>query len=462
MDYFILKKVVFLCIIAFGFSAVSTAQETADTKRAQAKIFGGRSQYRTWSVGFNVGALSPSTILTGKGDYNGPKMNLGYDLSLRKQLGHAFALEAGLLKGKLSAENENLAGLSQNSNQGFSSELGWSASLMGVINVATVDFLKKANQVNFLVKFGYGHAAYAYSYTDEHVQTFDTKGTYGKDGDETYLKKGFLPLGMGAKFKVSDRINFNLGYNMYFLKADDLDGKVTASNNDKWSYLHGGLDFSLGKLAKSNLEWVNPLVLMYDELKDPSLRQELDALKNRLNTLETADLLKDTDGDGVADKLDKCLDTEVGLKVDGSGCPLDSDADGIPDSKDSCPTEKGTAALNGCPDRIAHTRQTVQFDFNSDVLKTTDYEFLDKLSVTLRTETDAQIAINGHSSEEGTAEYNMQLSEDRAKAVKSYLVNSGVSASKITIKGFGETQPVASNATEEGRQQNRRVEIVRR
>jgi OOP family OmpA-OmpF porin len=172
--------------------------------------------------------------------------------------------------------------------------------------------------------------------------------------------------------------------------------------------------------------------------------------------------LKDTDGDGVADKLDKCLDTEVGLKVDGSGCPLDSDADGIPDSKDSCPTEKGTIALNGCPDVILDIHQIVQFDFNSDVLKTTDYAFLDQLSATLRVETDTQIEINGHSSEEGSTEYNMQLSEDRAKAVKSYLVNSGVSASKITIKGFGETRPVASNATEEGRQQNRRVEIVRR
>lgn len=460
MNYFTLKKIVFLCIfIAFGFSEVATAQEKADVKKSPAKIFGGRGQYRTWSVGFNVGAFSPGTILTGRGDYNGPEMNLGYDLSLRKQLGHAFALEANLLKGKLSANNENSAGTTQNSNQNFSSEIGWAASLMGVINVATVDFLRKKNQINFLVKFGYGHAAYAYSYTDEHVQTFDSKGTYGKDGDETYLKKGFIPVGLGAKFKVSDRINFNIGYNMNFLKADDLDGKVTASNNDKWSYLHGGLDFSLGKSAKSNLEWVNPLVLMYDELKDPSLREELDALKNRLTTLETSDLLKDTDGDGVADKLDKCANTEAGVKVDGSGCTLDVDADGVPDSKDSCPTEKGTAELNGCPDRVADTRQTVHFDFNSDVLKTTDYEFLDQLSVTLRTET--QIEINGHSSEEGTAEYNMQLSEDRAKAVKAYLVNSGVSASKITIKGFGETRPVASNETEEGRQQNRRVEIVR-
>ena len=190
------------------------------------------------------------------------------------------------------------------------------------------------------------------------------------------------------------------------------------------------------------------------------MKKELEALKGRVATLEAADLLKDSDGDGVADKLDKCPGTEAGIKVDGSGCPMDVDADGVPDSKDSCPTEKGTAEFNGCPG-TATSANAIQFEFNSSVLKTSAYPTLDQLSTDLKNGAIGKVQLDGHASEEGTTEYNMQLSKDRANSVKTYLVNSGVSATKIVTKGYGETRPVASNATEEGRQLNRRVEISR-
>jgi OOP family OmpA-OmpF porin len=253
-----------------------------------------------------------------------------------------------------------------------------------------------------------------------------------------------------------------LGYNIYFYDGDGLDGTIAGvTQNDKFGYLYTGLEFSLGAKTKPNLDWVNPIALMYDELKDPSLRKELDALKQRVSTLEAADLLKDSDGDGVADKLDKCPNTEAGVKVDGGGCPLDTDNDGVPDSKDSCPTEKGTAEFNGCPGSPSSTANAIQFEFNSSVLKTSSYPVLDQLSNDLRSKVILKVELGGHASEEGTPDYNLQLSKDRANAVKTYLVNSGVAASKIVTKGFGETRPVASNTTEEGRQLNRRVEIVK-
>ena len=83
------------------------------------------------------------------------------------------------------------------------------------------------------------------------------------------------------------------------------------------------------------------------------------------------------------------------------------------------------------------------------------------MSNDLRSKVVLKVELGGHASEEGDTDYNLQLSKDRANAVKTYLVNCGVAASKIITKGFGETRPVASNTTEEGRQLNRRVEIVK-
>lgn len=323
---------------------------------------------------------------------------------------------------------------------------------MGVIKLLNVDFLKREKNLNLLLKAGYGWTG-----TKSVVITNTNTSVASKAP-----RQSFVPIGVSTKFKVSNAVNFDLGYNVYFHDGDGLDGTIAGiTQNDKFGYLYTGLEFSLGAKTKPNLDWVNPIALMYDELKDPALRKEVEFLKQRVSTLEAADLLKDSDGDGVADKLDKCPNTEAGIKVDGAGCPLDTDNDGVPDSKDSCPTEKGTAEFNGCPGSPVSSANAIQFEFNSSVLKTSSYPVLDQLSNDLRSKVILKVELGGHASEEGTTDYNLQLSKDRANAVKTYLVNSSVPASKIVTKGFGETRPVASNTTEEGRQLNRRVEIVR-
>ena len=103
--------------------------------------------------------------------------------------------------------------------------------------------------------------------------------------------------------------------------------------------------------------------------------------------------------------------------------------------------------------------ERIGFDFNSSVLKTESYPTLDKLSSVLR-ENGGKVTVNGYASSEGTAAYNMKLSKDRANSVKTYLVNSGVNASQVTARGYGEANPIASNDTEEGRAMNRRVYAV--
>ncbi|MDR6785381.1 outer membrane protein OmpA-like peptidoglycan-associated protein [Pedobacter africanus] len=101
----------------------------------------------------------------------------------------------------------------------------------------------------------------------------------------------------------------------------------------------------------------------------------------------------------------------------------------------------------------------VYFEFDSGVLKTESFAVLDKIAAEMKKDASVRFILNGHSSVEGSAEHNMSLSVDRANSVKSYLVNAGVNAANLSIKGFGATVPAASNDDEAGRIQNRRVEF---
>jgi OOP family OmpA-OmpF porin len=103
----------------------------------------------------------------------------------------------------------------------------------------------------------------------------------------------------------------------------------------------------------------------------------------------------------------------------------------------------------------------VQFEFNSGVLKTASFETLDRVARELKKDPAAKFVLNGYSSVEGTAAHNMSLSVDRANSVKSYLVNAGINAANLSIKGFGTANPIASNDDEAGRAKNRRVEFKR-
>lgn len=104
--------------------------------------------------------------------------------------------------------------------------------------------------------------------------------------------------------------------------------------------------------------------------------------------------------------------------------------------------------------------RNIQFEFDSHVLKTDSYSVLDQISREMRKDPNVRFRVDGHASIEGTAKYNMELSIDRANAVKLYLVNSGVAAENLVTEGFGATKPVASNDNETGRALNRRVEIT--
>ena len=124
-------------------------------------------------------------------------------------------------------------------------------------------------------------------------------------------------------------------------------------------------------------------------------------------------------------------------------------AEKAPETKAEAPSEE----------KINYNFSNVQFEFNSGVLKTASFSILDEAAREMKKDLSAKFIIHGHSSAEGTPEHNMSLSVDRANSVKSYLVNAGINAANLSIKGHGAADPMTSNDTEAGKVLNRRVEI---
>lgn len=158
--------------------------------------------------------------------------------------------------------------------------------------------------------------------------------------------------------------------------------------------------------------------------------------------------------------------------VHGDG---DEDGDGVPDSRDKCPgTPRGTQVdADGCPLKVEEpvVEQVVEhetivvrdllFAFDSAKLSQADQAKLDSVASRLKNEApNARLTITGHTDSVGSEAYNQKLSERRAQAVADYLISSGIpSANIVNVIGAGELQPIADNATKDGRAMNRRVEI---
>jgi OmpA-OmpF porin, OOP family len=179
--------------------------------------------------------------------------------------------------------------------------------------------------------------------------------------------------------------------------------------------------------------------------------------------LKTMGGCPDSDNDGIADPDDKCPKA-FGLKVYG-GCP-DSDGDGLDDSIDKCPNTPGTVASNGCPDIAVEDKKTldvamraVQFELGKATLKPESFSILKQIGSILKRYPDYNIAIAGHTDNTGSSVANQELSEKRAKACHDYLISQGIDPSRLSHAGYGESRPVADNATPNGQALNRRVEF---
>jgi OOP family OmpA-OmpF porin len=137
----------------------------------------------------------------------------------------------------------------------------------------------------------------------------------------------------------------------------------------------------------------------------------------------------DADKDGVTDDIDKCPDTPPGVAVDAVGCTI-----------------KGSITLEG-----------VTFEYNSARLAPDSRTILDKLAADLKKYPRLRIELQGHTDSAGSDAYNLKLSQQRADAVRTYLLDQGVPEARLVARGYGETQPIEDNKTEAGRALNRRV-----
>jgi len=168
----------------------------------------------------------------------------------------------------------------------------------------------------------------------------------------------------------------------------------------------------------------------------------------------------DTDGDGVVDSLDQCPGTPAGTAVDAKGCALDTDGDGVADYKDKCPNTAAGVNVNELGCAAAWVLRGVNFETNSAKLQADAVSLLEAIDKSILDDfAHLNLIITGHTDSTGSAAYNKELSVKRAQTVRDFMVSEGISASNLSVEGYGEEMPVADNKTAEGRAENRRVEI---
>ena len=173
----------------------------------------------------------------------------------------------------------------------------------------------------------------------------------------------------------------------------------------------------------------------------------------------------DTDGDGVPDKDDKCPD--VAGPAENGGCPWpDTDGDGVLDKDDLCPEVAGPASNKGCPEpndddqkRLNQYAKTILFDTGKATIKFESAEILNQIINVLKKFPNSRFRIEGHTDSTGNKQKNIELSQNRADAVKIYLIQGGIASDRLESKGYGPEKPIASNKNKKGRALNRRVEI---
>jgi len=188
----------------------------------------------------------------------------------------------------------------------------------------------------------------------------------------------------------------------------------------------------------------------------------------------------DNDADGVVDADDRCpIESEDrdGFQ-DDDGCPEpDNDEDGLADGIDQCPMEPEDRDAyqdeDGCPEpgpeeatiTVTDSRilisERIYFDFDTDTIRSVSLPLLDQVAEVIgRLPASRRIRVDGYSDSEGEAEYNLDLSYRRARAVVEYLASQGVPRERLEYRGYGEVNPVAPNDSPEGRALNRRVEFT--
>jgi outer membrane protein OmpA-like peptidoglycan-associated protein len=185
----------------------------------------------------------------------------------------------------------------------------------------------------------------------------------------------------------------------------------------------------------------------------------------------------DNDGDGIPDEYDQCplQPEDADGFEDDDGCPdPDNDKDGVPDAKDQCPNEpetiNGYKDDDGCPDKGPPPKVKIEgdqikildkvfFDTGKATIQAKSFNLLDQVALTIKAHPEFKITVEGHTDSRGKMDKNIQLSQERADAVRLYLIKQNIEPERLISVGYGPTKPIADNKTSAGREANRRVEF---
>ena len=315
-------------------------------------------------------------------------------------------------------------------------------------------------------------------------------GTSGKSSDVVF------PLGLGMKFKVSQKIDIGLEAEMNFVHTDKLDAlqvddlgrnngnthfvsQSPGGRNDKYAFVNVSVGYKFGNLKaqKEHLQWVTPMEA-YADANDAKVQFLLDNMY----------YVKDADGDGVIDELDEDPNTPEGATVDTKGNVLDSDKDGIADYEDPEPysspelpivdgknvypepeiTPEMAKEIDGMIHTVLKTSNTagwqlsmIFFDSNSDKVKANEIPELYRVATIMKKFPEMNVNVKGHTDVLYTDDYNMSLSEKRTNSVIDFLVETyGISRDRFVPGFFGEKDNLFPNAKSSSQHLlNRRVEL---
>lgn len=458
-----MKKYGLLLLLAMGVSAVS-AQETE--KIGDAHI----SNYRDWSVGLHVGNMFTGGDLSSfsfNDDENDFMFELGFGLDVTKYFNSVLGLKAQAMYGNLSGAN----GASTFESPYFD------YSLNGVVNLNALVLKGKQKDRKWATLLS---AGLGMSQTQaERSLNGNVVATYGKVGDENWTNEVFIPMDLTIKYRLSNLLDLDFGMQGKYLFGDLADGLNSGRNNDMLVYTHIGVSFNFsGPKESTCVIYSNPLDDMYADVQE--MKDNYDQLTN------------DDDKDGVSNLFDKDNSTPEGVVVDGSGQSIDSDEDGIPDSMDEDPfTPKGAKVdANGRAvdsdgdgvadymDKEANTPEgtmvnfqgmtiesgmdaafipSVYFAFNSASVSAANHERIAVIGKLMKNNEDVKILITGHADKVGSEEYNKNLAQRRAEAVKKQLTQLyGIDGGRIETKSEGKGNPLADGRNDI----NRRADIT--
>ncbi len=266
-------------------------------------------------------------------------------------------------------------------------------------------------------------------------------------------------------------LEFQLGIDYLFRGPKDSDGDGIYDDLDADPY--NAEDFDGFQDLDGAPELDNDLDGVPDELdQQPLVAEDRDGFQDEDGIPDP-----DNDWDGIPDVDDAAPDEPEDFDgyQDEDGAPdKDNDGDGVEDLVDQCPEEAETyndyRDDDGCPDEkpapfVDYGKSVVlpgiKFEFNSAMLRQESYPILENVYESLYANPEINVRIIGYTDNVGSKEYNLALSLERAEAVRDYLLDRGIDSSRIQAEGKGEADPVASNATEAGKSQNRRIEFRR-